>query len=163
MRFMLPYRPLRGLPSLLVISALTLAACSPTGRMQTSVSVDGMTADFAVVPAALLSDAASSAATHGRPAAHLIGTHHLIVALFEEGSGQRITGAALEAVVTPPAGPPIEKPLEPMTLAGAQAYGNDFDLQARGAYEIAVTLRRAGAARTPVIHFRYEHWPDQGL
>lgn len=162
MNSMVPNRRLTGLQSLLVLIALTLTACSPTGRMQTSVSVDGMTADFAVVPAALLTDVASDAAMRGQPAIGRPDAHHVIVALFEEGTGRRIIGAALKAVVTPPVGPPIEKPLEPMTLVGAQAYGNAFDLQTLGAYEIAVTLRRPGATRTPVIHFRYKHGPDQG-
>lgn len=126
--------------------------------MQTSVSVDGIRAYLGVVPAELIAEHAAGNATmvHAGESASASGAHHLLVALYDSTTGQRITDA-IKAVVTPQGGVSSEKPLQPMRVAGALTYGNYFLMPATGPYEIAVTVHRPSAARDPVIHFRYLH------
>lgn len=75
------------------------------------------------------------------------GESHVMVALFERASGRRIADAAVQAAISGKGMERVKKPLEPMTIAGALAYGNYFALLGPGPYRIEVEIRRPGAAQ----------------
>lgn len=83
------------------------------------------------------------------------GESHVMIALFERASGKRIADAAVEARVSGKGMERVKKPLEPMTIAGALAYGNYFALLGPGPYRIEVEVRRPGAAKPLRATF---HW-----
>jgi hypothetical protein len=120
-----------------------------------SVTRHGLTAYFGVVPAAIAKGIAGSS-MHGAqpPTDH---SHHLIVAIFNAVTGDRVTDASVTARVTQPGFEPPEKPLEPMKIADTVTYGNFFDLAKPGVYRIRLSVTRPGSARPIVIDLLYEH------
>jgi hypothetical protein len=80
---------------------------------------------------------------------------HVMVAIFDRGSGQRVTGATVTARVEEPGHFGNERPLEPMNVAGAVSYGNYFPMAAGRPYEIRVRARIPGAPETVTVVFRY--------
>lgn len=118
-------------------------------------TVAGVEIYLGVVPAAMV---------RGHPRQHPEGRmhggtagrgYHVMVALFEAKTGARIVNAQVGArLVSPsPSGP--ETRLEPMTIAGAQTYGNYLDMAPGGSYRIDVSIRRPGIAES--IHATF-HW-----
>lgn len=87
---------------------------------------------------------------------------HLIVTLFDQGSGKRIHDAEITAAVFDlrvpgkrVGGP--RKPLEPMLVAGAAAYGNYFNMPAPVPYRIELEIRRRGAPKVVKVPIEYRH------
>lgn len=70
--------------------------------------------------------------------------YHVMVALFETKTGTRIADAQVGARLVSPARSEPETRLESMTIAGAQTYGNYFDMTPGGSYRIDVSIRRPG-------------------
>ncbi|MBU6421275.1 MAG: hypothetical protein KGL98_09140 [Gammaproteobacteria bacterium] len=69
--------------------------------------------------------------------------HHLMVALFDDTTGKRITNAKIVAKVTMPTDvnlPIQEKTLEAMNLANAPTYGQYFNMPVEGEYHIVLTI-----------------------
>ena len=106
--------------------------------------VDGVAVYFGIVPAELV---------RGHPQEHPegqmhggtpIGENHIMVALFEDKTGKRITRAEVTATITGPGNFKAEKKLEPMIIAGAASYGNYFNMPGPGPYRIAVRIRTLG-------------------
>jgi hypothetical protein len=127
------------LASLLLVVSATAAV---DGYRQV---VDGVAIYFGVVPAELV---------RGHPPEHPegqmhggvpVGENHIMVALFEDKTGKRITRAEVTATITGPGNFKAEKKLEPMIIAGAATFGNYFTMSGPGPYRIAVRIR------TPVI------------
>jgi hypothetical protein len=83
--------------------------------------------------------------------------HHVMVAIFDAASGQRITDAVVTASVAGLGLAGTEKTLEPMTIAHAVTYGNYFDLPGRDRYRIRIEITRPGAARPVKVEFEYDH------
>jgi len=83
--------------------------------------------------------------------------HHLIVAIFNSITGERVTDASVTAKVTQPGFEPPEKPLEPMKIADSITYGNFFDLAKPGIYRIRLSISRLGSARPVMIDLLYDH------
>ncbi len=109
--------------------------------------VDGVAVYFGIVPAQLV---------RGHPPAHSesemhggapVGENHVMVALFDDKTGKRITRAEVIATITGPDSFKVAKKLEPMTIAGAATYGNYFSMLGPGPYRIEVRIRLPGAAR----------------
>jgi hypothetical protein len=80
---------------------------------------------------------------------------HVMVAIFDRESGQRVTGAAVTARVEEPGHFGNERPLEPMNVAGAATYGNYFPMATGRPYEIRVHARIPGAPEPVMVVFRY--------
>jgi hypothetical protein len=87
---------------------------------------------------------------------------HLIVTLFDQGSGKRIHDAEIKATVFDVrlpgkrlGGP--RKPLEPMLFAGAASYGNYFNMPGPAPYRIELEIRRQGAPETVKLPIEYRH------
>lgn len=83
--------------------------------------------------------------------------HHVLIALFETATGERITDAEVEANVREIGLAGQKKKLEPMTIAGALTYGNFFELRYRARYRISVQIQRPGSPRAIEADFDYEH------
>ena len=116
--------------------------------------VDGVTIDIGVIPAALL---------RGHPKEHpegemhggvlrAQGQYHVMVALFDAKTGERINDAQVQAVV---AG--VGRPLEPMAIANTITYGNYFYMTGEGPWRIDVVIRRANGVRTIGARFDHRH------
>jgi hypothetical protein len=83
--------------------------------------------------------------------------HHVMVAIFDDASGQRITDAVVTANAAGLGLAGTEKTLEPMTIADAVTYGTYFDLPGRDRYRIRIEIARPGAARPVIAEFEYDH------
>ena len=82
--------------------------------------------------------------------------HHLLVGLFEQKSGARVTDAEISVRFTGPRGTE-EKELLHVPLGGEIAYGNFFRMRPDERYRIDLNIRRAGAAGTVEAAFEYRH------
>jgi len=118
-------------------------------------TVSGVEIYLGVVPAAMVRE-------HPRrhPESHMHGGtagrgYHVMVALFEAKTGTRIVDAQVGARLAAPSQSGPETRLEPMTIAGAQTYGNYLDMAPGGSYRIYVSIRRPGIAEP--IHATF-HW-----
>ena len=126
------------LAGLLLVVSTTVAA---GGYRQV---VDGVAVYFGMMPAELV---------RGHPPEHPegqmhggtpVGENHIMVALFEDKTGKRITSAEVTATITGPGNFIAEKKLEPMIIAGAATFGNYFTMPGPGPYRIAVRIRTPG-------------------
>lgn len=115
--------------------------------------VDGVAIYLGIVPAQLV---------RGHPREHpesemhggvAVGESHLMVALFDDRTGERITRANVTATITGAEGK-IEKPLESMVVAGAATYGNYVYLTGHGPYRIELQVLLPG--RTKPLRARFE-------
>ena len=106
--------------------------------------VDGVAIYFGILPAELV---------RGHPPEHPegqmhggipVGENHIMVALFEDQTGKRITRAEVAATITGPGNFKAEKKLEPMIIAGAATYGNYFSMPGPGPYRISLRIRTPG-------------------
>jgi hypothetical protein len=99
------------------------AHAAPTDQRQQN---ERITLYYGIVPAALSQAALGAHAptpdVHGavRTAP---GTHHLVVALFDTPTGQRITQATVTVRHNPPRGAAMSKVLEPMPLGDVLSFG----------------------------------------
>lgn len=82
--------------------------------------------------------------------------HHLLVSVFDAGSGSRIADVEVSARV---AGPrePEEKALQHVPLAGEIAYGNFFRMREGERYRIDLAIRRPGVPGAVSATFDYRH------
>ncbi len=118
--------------------------------------VDGVAIYFGIVPAELV---------HGHPKGHFESQmhggvptdvrHHIIFAVFDSATGERITDAQLSAKVSAGDQSGPWKELEPMIIAGARSYGNYFRMPGAGPYRIAVIIRRPGKSRVIRVSFEW--------
>ena len=143
-------------PATILLSiAGTALASDPEGYKV----VDGTVVYFAVVPAEII---------RGHPKGHPEATmhggvpdgkhiHHVMVALFEADSFDRITDAEVEATVTEIGLAGKTEPLEPFTVAGALTYGNYFEMSSQTIYRVHVTVQRPGSPKTTEAIFEYTH------
>ncbi len=139
-----------------LLGAALQAAPVPADRPQT---VDGMTVYVGVLPAAMISGhppGHPEAAMHGGVPR---GQHrfHVLVALFDAASGERITGAQIEAQVAEIGFAGTRRRLEPMVIAGTETYGGYFRLDGDNPFRIALEIRRPGAQRVSRAEFEYRH------
>lgn len=105
----------------------------------------------------------------GHPAAHPEGAmhggvpegrheYHLVVALFDQVSGERLEQVQATATVMGlghTGGTRI--PLEPMAIAGTVTYGGFVELPGNDIYEIIVEVTRPGGEPPVRLEFSYQH------
>lgn len=82
--------------------------------------------------------------------------HHVLVNLFEAGSGARVADADITARVSG-ARQPEEKRLLHVPLGGETGYGNFFRMRQGERYRIELTIRRSGLALPVTAVFDYRH------
>ena len=87
--------------------------------------------------------------------------YHVVVALFDNATGKRITGARVKANVSEIGLSRAQKKLEPMLIAGTVSYGNYFNMPAtNNPYRIQVRIELPGVAGAIEAQFDYQHVSD---
>lgn len=110
--------------------------------------LDGVAIYFGLLPAELARGhprTPPESEMHGR-GAHP-GESHIVVALFNDKTGDRIVRAELTATVMGPDRFGAEKKLEPMLIAGSVTYGGYFYMPGPGPYRIVLRIRLPEATR----------------
>ncbi len=123
-----------------------------------TVTTQGLTAYFGVVPAAIARGVARS---HGEADLHGAGasgqpSYHLLVAIFDAATGDRISDATVAATVTRSGREPQSKALEPMAIADTVTYGNFFELPTGATYRILLAVTKKGDTTPTEIEFTYD-------
>lgn len=84
--------------------------------------------------------------------------YHVVVALFDNATGKRITGARVKANVSEIGLSGVQKKLEPMLISGTVSYGNYFAMPATSnPYRIQVRIELPGVADPIEADFDYQH------
>lgn len=83
--------------------------------------------------------------------------YHIVVALFDQASGRRITDAEVHARVTPLGMAGEEKVLESMPIGEALSFGNYFTMSGKGPFRIAIRVRRPDATGQVEAVFEHRH------
>lgn len=84
-------------------------------------------------------------------------SHHVIAAVFDAETGERIEDAKVEARVAPLGLAGERQPLEPMEIAGTITYGGYFTIRDDDAYRIKLWIATPGQAQPLVVEFAHEH------
>lgn len=151
--------------ALLALMGFLLGALSPVEAQEASQSVTdhGLTIYYGVIPAEIAEGVVrreSEPNMHGAPAAapH---AQHLVVAIFNAVTGERVTDAVVNAQISVLGHQLPEKTLEPMKIADTVTYGNFFDLSRPGVYRIRLSIsgtKALAAVRKPIaIDLLYDH------
>ena len=82
--------------------------------------------------------------------------YHLVTAIFDARSGERIVDATVTAQVSALNVPTTTKKLDLMERAGSPRYGSFFNLPTHELYTVKLTIERAADARPVMIEFRYD-------
>ncbi|NRO99285.1 hypothetical protein GWC77_25685 [Paraburkholderia sp. NMBU_R16] len=150
---------------LTILASMLLSAT--TGAVQAdqlsrSVTTSGLTVHFGVMPAekARSVDRGASAPEESTSGS-VHATYHLVVALVDKSTGERIDGATVTAKMTSPSHKTRTrtqvKPLQEMRINDTVTYGNYFDMPWQGRYRIDLSVKRKD--RSEPIHARlnYDH------
>jgi hypothetical protein len=86
-----------------------------------------------------------------------IGVYHVVIALFDVKTGERITNADLTARVSEIGLPGQEKKLEPMEIAGTVTYGNYFPMVGAGPFRISLAIHLPGIPKELKAVFEHRH------
>ncbi|MBY0349558.1 hypothetical protein [Tabrizicola sp.] len=148
-----------------LLSGITLAALPAPLPAQgaadaNTLTVDGMLAYLGVLPAAIVRGHPRShpeAAMHGGVPD---GRHqyHVILALFDAASGDRIETAQVALTIMGlghTGGTRLD--LEPMTIANTVTWGTFVELPGKDLYEMTFEVRTEGRKDAVVFPFRYAH------
>lgn len=125
----------------------TLAVVAPVGAQPHQQVVDGIAIYLGIVPAQVVRGHGPEHAERQMHAGVPAGENHLVIALFDDKSGKRITDADVMAKVSGKGSPAIQKRLEPMEIAGAMSYGGYFYMAGAGSYRIELRIRLPGSPR----------------
>ncbi len=138
--------------------AVTLLACeSVAAESDNYREVDGMSAYLGVIPSEIAGSHHRTRAERtmhgGAPSGE--NSYHLLVAVFDQATGQRLSGLSVKASVHAHGRATSTKPLEPMTVADALTYGNYFVLPGSGEHQITVEILRPGVAQAVRADFTH--------
>lgn len=137
--------------------AVSLAAAGHAQADDLSKTIDGMTIYIGVVPAEIV---------RGHPSQHSESTmhgavpkglqfRHIVVALFDAKTGERVTDATVNARVEQVGLAAQSKALEPMQIANTLSYGSYFAMPPGGLYTITLKIK---AKRYPhALEARFEY------
>lgn len=146
----------------LVLFSLTLAAVAGDSLAE-SVSetkiVSGIKFHVGVLPSENVREHPkdhSESTMHGGASARS-DQYHVVVALFDAATEQRIADAEVSARVGPLGMSAQQKQLQAMPIAGAASYGNYFDMPGKGPYRILIQVRRPGVPGTVEASFDHRH------
>lgn len=151
---------LRGLLAASLALFALAAAAADTDRSRV---VHGIAIYLGVLPAEVILGHPrqnTEAEMHGGVPA---GQHqqHVVVALFDNATGKRITAARVKANVSEIGLSGVQKKLEPMRIAGTVSYGNYFNMPVtNNPYRIQVRIELPGVADVIEAQFDYRHVSD---
>lgn len=139
--------------------ALTTASTMVTAGTASERTTNGLTVYLGVLPAAMIQghDPEHTEATMHGGVPSGVHAYHVMIAVFETESGERIEDATVEAEVTPLGLAGTRRRLEPMIIAGATTYGNHFTMRWDGQYKVAIAVTTTEFAEPVTFEFTYEH------
>ena len=144
------------LVSILAISlvAVPAAIASDSERHQ---QVNDMNIYLGVVPSQLA--ASNHPEMHGinESSRHV---YHVLIALFDSETGDRIKDAKVKATVSASALAEEHKVLEVMQTNGAISFGNFFNMPVPGQYRIEVEIQHSKMHGTAITNFVYQRPRD---
>ena len=145
-----------------ILAALLLVApvVSASAEDTNSRMVDNVRIYLGIIPTAIVSR--THPATHSEAVMHggvrsSGDQYHVLIALFNETTGDRISNATVRARVAEVGLSGEEKPLEPMKINETTTYGNYFTMQGAGVSRINVVVRIPGASREINVTFQHKH------
>lgn len=150
----MPKRFIIALFGALFCSLVLFSTATSAAHLGKTKTVDGVAIYLGMVPAAEMRRHPDRYPAHELskiPSGKHV--HHVMLALFDNPSGERITDAVLTARVAPLALGGPTKPLDPMVVAGALTYCNYFRISPLDTTVIQAEIRRSNTAR--VIHARF--------
>lgn len=130
---------------LALLGLVLFAAACGNAFGQARLDRDGVTIYWGLVPAAVVSDKHALDQLHGGGPKGGGQVHHLVVALFDSASGNRIESAVVRAqlseigVVDAPV-----KYLLPMPIDGRMSFGQLFSVVKEGPYRFRIFVKLAG-------------------
>ncbi|MCC7482135.1 MAG: hypothetical protein IT541_11500 [Hyphomicrobiales bacterium] len=152
--------PISKIASMIAIVAAFLPQGSAQADTANGYAVDhGVAIYYALAPAEMIAGhptGHAEAEMHGGVPAS-VHAHHLIAALFDAKSFERITDAKITATVGEVGLATISKELEPFTVNGALTYGNYFEFRPRTQYRVHLTVARNGATANAETEFEFDH------
>ncbi len=141
----------------IVLAAVPSAGLADVGNETKSAA--GLKVDLGIVPAETIrtrpEEYAELRMHGGVPSGKSM--YHVMVAIFDAGTGLRITDAQVRARVEEVGLTSEDKKLEPMQVAGALTYGNFFRMAGQGTFRITVQIRRPGTTRAIELQFEHRH------
>lgn len=127
------------------------ASADPAGQTQT---VDGMVVYLGLMPVDKIRQDQASYPKHSQskfPSGDNV--YHVMLVLFENPNGKRITDAVIDVTVGPLALAGTKKDLHPTVVAGALTYCNYFRISPSDSYVIQAEIHRANTARVTRARF----------
>ena len=141
--------------NLLVGSAVSARADESGYRV-----VDNVLIYLGVIPAAMIRGehppGHSESLMHGGVPAGA-DEYHVLIALFNAKTYQRISNAEVSAGVSEVGLSGVEKKLEPMQIAGTTTFGNYFEMKGMGPFSIEVSVDIPGAPERIKVVFEHRH------
>jgi len=137
------------LVSIFMMFAMTSLMAEHAQRHQT---VDDLSIYFGAIPAQMIGGHGSMHRTKGMK--HEKYTYHILVAVFDKKSGERIMDAVVKATVTSLNAKGETKRLEPMH-GDLQSYGNFFELTETTPYTIKVEIRQTDKTAKSLTEFTF--------
>jgi hypothetical protein len=152
----------RAIGLLIVATSLSLCASTPVlaGVVDGVQTVQGLKIYLGAVPAAVVrahSSGHAEAQMHGGVPARGQHAIHLVVAVFDDATGARITKANVSADIIEDGGKRWSITLKPMTIAGALTYGGYGAFADAEDYRINVRVTRVRPSQPVVAQFTYAH------
>lgn len=146
---------------LMVMGLTTLnAGAAARDAPETFQVVDGVAIYLGVMPAQIVQGHAREHEESKMHGGVPDGRHrdHVVVAVFDNASGQRIEDAQVTAAVMELGLGTERKRLEPMRIADNVTYGNYFDMRENDMYHIQVRIRFAGHPQPIEATFTHRHF-----
>lgn len=124
------------------------AVASASAQVQERMERAGLVLYWGLVPEAIVSQQHAIPELHGGRPAGGGKVNHLVLALFDARTGQRIEGAVIRAQLSEPGvvdGPP--KYVPPMPINGVNSYGQLFGMVHEGPYRFRISVQVPGQAQ----------------
>lgn len=141
----------------LTVLASLLSACAPRATRDQSQVVDGLKLDYGLIAGQEIQahpiDHPEADMHDGPPADRR--NYHVVLAVFEAGSGRRIPDADVSMALSGPGHPGFASiPMEPMKVTGQETYGRYVVLPKPGPYRLEFRVRTVG--RHQPVRARFE-------
>jgi hypothetical protein len=117
--------------------------------------VNGMSIHLGVVPARLLAEHPDQLPP-GHPVRMGANDYHVVLAVFDSKTGQRITDAEIKASMAQPTASGKSLRMEPKAWAGAVTYCNYFKMKAKQDYDVRVDITHPNYGGKATVHFSHQ-------
>lgn len=119
---------------------------------------DGVLVYLGITPSKVLRNDPEHYAKHNElcPVPSGANSYHVMVALFDRDTGERIVDADVYVRVSPLGLTGKRKHFGAIAVAGAVTYCNYFNLSKSDRYDIKVDIKRSGAAKVVTARFTYK-------